>query len=477
MHGAAAAVAASRGHDRNMSVNLESEIEYLEALGMGDHGVGIAEHANFGRTTPSKKLNRQKTQQAIDELEMLWVTGAFDLHDAHWVDGYKFNSLIGVLLILNAASIGMQTELCVRYDVCDVFVFKVAENLFTLLFVIEIGIRMSVHKLEFFFDGWNVMDILFVGLGLADSYLFELLFSGSTIESNISALRLLRLLRIVRVIRLLRIFKELWLLVNGFIQAMRVLVWLMILLALIIYCAAIIATMMVGEECEEYGQIFVRCEDFFGGVFRSMFTLFQMMTLESWAMSVARPVMTRQPAMAGFFVVFLFLTAYGCMNILIGVVCENTLATAAQNERKRTRLRSKELRRNFSNLREVFLHGDSDGDGFITLDELEQCLMRSDVEEKLESVGLPRSDARELFLILDVDDSGQIDVEEFINGILKLKGECRPKDLMGLIMNQKQLMRRLDGVEKLLSPYQPLLDRVPSLVAALNGPQSVVKLP
>jgi len=48
---------------------------------------------------------------------------------------------------------------------------------------------------------------------------------------------------------------------------------------------------------------------------------------------------------------------------------------------------------------------------------------------------------------------------------------------MGLIMNQKQLMRRLDGVEKLLSPYQPLLDRVPSLVAALNGPQSEVKLP
>ena len=86
MHGAAAAVAASRGHDRNMSVNLESEIEYLEALGMGDHGAGIwgdhgagiAEHANFGRTTTSKKLNRQKTQQAIDELEMLWVTGAFD---------------------------------------------------------------------------------------------------------------------------------------------------------------------------------------------------------------------------------------------------------------------------------------------------------------------------------------------------------------------------------------------------------------
>merc|ERR1719174_1028654 len=192
----------------------------------------------------------------------------------------------------------------------------------------------------------------------------------------------------------------------------------MILLALIIYCAAIIATMMVGEECEEYGQVFARCEDFFGGVDKSMFTLFQMMTLESWAMSVARPVMTRQPAMAGFFVMFLFFTAYGTMNILIGVVCENTLANAAQNERKRSRLKNREVRRNFTTLREVFLQGDLDGDGFITIEELEACLVRPDVEEKLFSLDLPRSDAHELFSILDVDQSGQIDVEEFISGIM-----------------------------------------------------------
>merc|ERR1719261_1997784 len=125
------------------------------------------------------------------------------------------------------------------------------------------------------------MDFVFVGFGLADSYLFELLFSGGGEMEHeeslrkLTALRLLRLLRIVRVVRLLHIFKELWLLVNGFIQALRVLGWLLILLSLIIYCAAIIATMMVGEECEEYGEIFIRCEDFFGGVFQSMFTLFQ----------------------------------------------------------------------------------------------------------------------------------------------------------------------------------------------------------
>jgi hypothetical protein len=288
---------------------------------------------------------------------------------------------------------------------------------------------------------------------------------------------LLRLLRIVRVVRLLRIFKELWLLVNGFIQALRVLGWILILISMIIYCAAIFATLAVGEECEEYGDVFVRCEDFFGGVFKSMFTLFQMLTLESWAMSVARPVMTRQPAMTGFFVVFLFLTAYGIMNILIGVVCENTLAAAAQNEKKRSRLKNREVQRNFITLREVFLSGDSDGDGFITLEELEICLQRPDVEEKLSSLDLPRSQAHELFSILDVDLSGQIDVEEFINGILKIKGDCRPKDLMGLIMNQKHMMRRLEGVERLLEGYEPLLNAVPSLVKALGGQQAAVKLP
>jgi Ca2+-binding EF-hand superfamily protein len=202
-----------------------------------------------------------------------------------------------------------------------------------------------------------------------------------------------------------------------------------------------------------------------------------MMTLESWAMSVARPVMTRQPSMAAFFIVFLFFTAYGCMNILVGVVCENTLAAARSNERKMSRLKSKELQRNFVTLREVFLQGDSDGDGFITLKELEDCLFRSDVEDKMYSLDLPRTEAKELFTILDCDGSGQIDVEEFINGILKLKGDCRPKDLMGLVMNQKHMMRRLDGIEKLISRYDPLLDAVPTLVQALSGSQPAVKLP
>jgi voltage-gated sodium channel len=468
MHGAAAAITAGR-HERGGMDMLAPDMEYLDG-----------ELPSFGRPTP--KLARQKTMQAIDELEMMWIVGEFDMTEVHWVDGYKFNALVGVLLILNAASIGIQTELCVKYETCAIFSFKVVENLFTIFFVIEIGIRMSVHKLGFFIDGWNVMDFVFVGFGLADSVLFELVFSGGEIEHEesfrkLTALRLLRLLRIVRVVRLLRIFKELWLLVNGFIQALRVLGWILILISMIIYCAAIFATLAVGEECEEYGDVFVRCEDFFGGVFKSMFTLFQMLTLESWAMSVARPVMTRQPAMAGFFVMFLFLTAYGVMNILIGVVCENTLAAAAQNEKKRSRLKNREVQRNFITLREVFLSGDSDGDGFITLEELEICLQRPDVEEKLSSLDLPRSQAHELFSILDVDSSGQIDVEEFINGILKIKGDCRPKDLMGLIMNQKHMMRRLEGVERLLEGYEPLLNAVPSLVKALGGQQAAVKLP
>merc|ERR1719316_267405 len=73
---------------------------------------------------------------------------------------------------------------------------------------------------------------------------------------------------------------------------------------------------------------------YFGTVPASMYTLFQMVTLENWADGVARHVVSNQPMMALFFLVFLLLTTFGLLNLVVGVIVENTLTAAANNEEK-----------------------------------------------------------------------------------------------------------------------------------------------
>jgi len=334
---------------------------------------------------------------------------------------------------------------------------------------------MGAHGLPYFLDPWNVMDFGLVTLAIADAVLPTVQsLRGKEFQTDnmkmFSVLRMLRLLRLVRVIRLLRIFKELWLLVNGFIHALRVLGWLVVLLLLILYCGAVLTTAMIGEHCDEDYVSFERCKDTFGGVLLSMFTLFQVLTLEGWAMSVVRPVIEVSPAMVLFFITFLFLTSFGLMNIVIGVIVENTLQAAAQNEDKLRHIMEKELHANLTMLREIFVDADVDLDGAITLTEFTACLDRHDVQEKLSLMELPCEEASDLFNILDEEQKGEIDIEAFISGAMKLKGSAKSKDMMGVVVSQRSILRRVERIENSLGRLEPLTSVVPALLRALRVP-------
>ena len=68
----------------------------------------------------------------------------------------------------------------------------------------------------------------------------------------ISVLRLVRLFRLVRLIRFMKMFRELYLLINGFVDAIKVLTWIFVLFFVILYCSAIFVTNIIGESCDEY---------------------------------------------------------------------------------------------------------------------------------------------------------------------------------------------------------------------------------
>merc|ERR1719217_1631873 len=265
-------------------------------------------------------------------------------------------------------------------------------------------------------------------------------------------LRVVRMFRLVRLIRLLKMFKELWLVVNGLMESLKTLGWVSILLLLFLYIMAIFTTMQIGQAHHLYDDYRRTSggwdhEEYFGDVPRSMYTLFQVLTLENWADGIARHVMSKQPEMVFFFVIFLMFTSFGIMNLVVGVIVENTLSASRNNEEKIKKMQEKERTRVLQHLRDIFLIADEDGSGTLTLEEFEQALKKPDIENRLKLIEIETKNAMELFYILDHDGSKELSVDEFIGGGVRLKGTAKSKDLLAVQISVETLSKRLDMLE------------------------------
>merc|ERR1719469_908273 len=157
-----------------------------------------------------------------------------------------------------------------------------------------------------------------------------------------------------------------------------------------------------------------------------MFTMFQVMTLEGWP-TIARTAMEEEPLSL---LVFLVLTTFSIMNVIIAVIVESTMEQANNNRAEIVRRQEEELRKAGDKVAEVFQRTDADGNGQITKDEFLEALQRADVNDYLVEVGVDARQAENFFDILDFDGSGTLDAREFTSGVLRSRGQAQAKDVL-----------------------------------------------
>lgn len=202
------------------------------------------------------------------------------------------NTVIAVIL-LNSLTLGLETSPWFR-EHYGLALFLIDRAAITF-FVVEVLIKLFVYRLGFFRSAWNVFDFLVVAVTLIPT------------TGNISVLRMLR---IVRAFRLISAVKSMRTVVEGLLRALPGMGSIAMLLCLVFYVGAVMATTM-------FGAVF---EDWFGSVGRSAFSLFQIMTLESWSMGIARPVMEVYPHAWIFFVTFILLSSFTVLNLFIAII-------------------------------------------------------------------------------------------------------------------------------------------------------------
>ncbi|MCK8517312.1 ion transporter [Methylonatrum kenyense] len=210
-----------------------------------------------------------------------------------FVESQPVQNFIIALIVLNAITLGLETSSTAQQYIGGLLFW--AERAILTVFVIEIGLKLIAFGPRFFRSGWNVFDFVIVAIALAP---------------ETGPFSILRALRILRVLRLLSQVERLRVIIESLLRALPSIGWIAFLLVLVFYIFGVMGTKLFGESFPEW----------FGTVGLTMYSLFQVMTLESWSMGIARPVMEVYPHAWLFFVPFILITAFTVLNLFIGII-------------------------------------------------------------------------------------------------------------------------------------------------------------
>jgi len=218
---------------------------------------------------------------------------------AAWIESPPVQNFIIAIILINAVTLGLETSPALMQQFGPALLL--VDNLILGIFVIEILTKLYAFGWRFFHNPWNVFDFTIVGIALIPA-------SGP--------LAVLRVLRILRVLRLISMAPRLRMVVEALLHSMPGIASIAGLMLILFYIFAVMSTGLFGADFPQW----------FGNIGRSMYTLFQVMTLESWSMGIVRPVMETHAYAWIFFVPFILIATFTMLNLFIAIIV-NTMQT------------------------------------------------------------------------------------------------------------------------------------------------------
>ena len=197
------------------------------------------------------------------------------------------------LIVVNAIILGMETSKSLMQDYG--FWLSLANQIILYSFVVELLLRFYVDRLRFFTQPWSLFDTTVVLIALVP---------------NSQAFAALRALRVLRVLRLLSTVPTMRKVIEGLLSAIPGIASVASIMLLFFYVFAVVGTHLFSATFPQW----------FGTLGETMYTLFQIMTLESWSMGIVRPVMEQHPSAWAFFVVYILVTTFTMLNLFIAII-------------------------------------------------------------------------------------------------------------------------------------------------------------
>mmetsp|Transcript_123775 Transcript_123775/g.194139 ORF Transcript_123775/g.194139 Transcript_123775/m.194139 type:complete len:534 (+) Transcript_123775:75-1676(+) len=383
-----------------------------------------------------------------DEIERESLS-ASSFPQLEFVQSWWFQKFIGGIILLNVIVLWGET------DAPDRPIWAICDNGFLTIFLFELVCRVAYLGWSFVYGGekwWHLLDVCVVVLGVWDTWLIRLLGmdDDSTMSTtNMSVLRTFRLLRLLRLIRIAKIFNKVMTVVEGLSEVGYRFLWIFLALFFYIFCASIIMVKTLGEgigiiseEGMEDEAMFLRTK--FQNVPSSVFTLFQVATLDEWEV-IADPIIKVNPMWRLFFIVFIA-ASWILVSVLTAVASNAMIAQTAEKREQQKKDQDRKKDKFIEFLKIAFVQADADGSGTMDKEEFTELTKKDYVVERMQELGvhLSEEDFQKAWDMLDVDGSGELSIDAFVNGFSALHEALATKHVVNIDYSLKRVQFEME---------------------------------
>uniref|UniRef100_A0A7S1ASU5 EF-hand domain-containing protein n=1 Tax=Noctiluca scintillans TaxID=2966 RepID=A0A7S1ASU5_NOCSC len=380
------------------------------------------------------------------------------------VESLPFTMFSASIIILNAAFTGYEADVAmksalVRYDKHvasglggavplmndDPAWHIIVNTTFTALLSLELLMRILVYEWSFWMGPdrvWNCLDAILVMSSLVEAVFVTSGFNASYIRV-LRLLRMIRTLRIVRVMRHFRVFRQLRVMMLAIMHSMIALMWAIVLLIIIIFLFGVI--FILGAEDYVRGAIAddrlvweIRQE--FASMPRVLLTLFAIVTGGlNW--SNTEFILRNISSFYGLLLLlYVSLMLLAMMNIVTGIFVNDAIESTQTDVDLQAQAELEKTNRTMNELKRLFREFDSDGSETITLEEFTEHLEDEGIKTMLGVLEIEVADAIAFFDVLDVDNTEELDIDEFVMGCIYLKGAAKMVNVATLMRENKLMM-------------------------------------
>ncbi|CAJ1454900.1 unnamed protein product [Effrenium voratum] len=379
------------------------------------------------------------------------------------VSSWAFEMLFAAVIVTNSIFIAVQVEVAASSEGADSSpAFFMIASVYTFLFTSELLLRIVARGPRIFCGedwAWMILDLLIV-ISSVFEFVIEVLVqtneegNQSNVLTNMRLLRILRIAKITRafrIVRLVRFIRSLRTLLLCIGRTLRAMAWSGVLLGLIIFLFGLIFT----DICTEYlareaaeqdaaaaAFLAVRC----GSLEESMHTLYASITGGLTWVEARDAFQKISPLWGILFEIYIAFCNFAVLNVMTGVFCQSAIESAEKDHELNLESVSNEKEKYIRAVRRLFTQLDENSDGGITRREFERAWDDPVLQTIFDALEITSTDAWNLFAQLDRDGSGEVDVDEFLEGCMKVKGPARSIDVMCLQKDVLALRQRLGYV-------------------------------
>lgn len=385
--------------------------------------------------------------------------------------GHSMFSVVSMSVILaNAIFTGVHTQLTLEWelygeDAGQKAACYIIELFFCGFFTVEILLRFAAGPKSFVFGSdrqnprWNLFDSILVVTCLADIILQQVEAQQSF--NYIRILRMLRLARLVRLIRVMRFFRSLRLMVYSIIHSMVSLLWVLLVLLTTMYVFSIFFMHSVMEHfkanipsVENKNMV-----DSFGTVYSAMISLFKAISGGKDWHELYVPLAETGSLTGGTFIFYIFFVVFGVLNVVTGAFVDSMRLVSEKDHDTVVDAEMKKVDTFRKDVTKMFLDADMDASGTLSWDEFEQHLQDERVGAFFRSLQIDTSQARALFLLLDIEESDEVPIEKFVQGCMRMRGDAKSIDVNMLLYETEKMLCKITNFCEFAEDKFELIER------------------